>query len=403
MSSLGEELVLGPAGVSQRDAGRMEARLKAIWHEIKIPLLVFLAVRVFISAAVYFIAPTLPASPNGVPWQALPEQPLLDVLARWDSAWYANIALVGYRFATDHPSNIAFLPAYPIIIKAGSLVTGNVWISGILVSNLAFLGSLMVLFKLTCLKLDRAAAGRAVLYTSIFPAAFFFYSMYSESVYLLAVLLAFYLWERRQGWFAGMFGGLAALTRPMGILLFLAGAARSLVEERHSRSSLISWNTASLFLVPLALGVFLFYSYAVFGEPLAFLKSREVGWNEPVSFIPASHRELFASVINGTVLTGGIQKLRLLDASSAILFLALVFPVFKRLGPSYGIFTVGSLLMPLIVNLDGLTRYVSVVFPGFMVMGAWAPRKAPVIILAGLSMALMALMASGFARWYFVG
>ncbi len=396
-------MVLASGGVGTRDAGRKWVRLDAAWQDIKLPLLLFLLFRLFLSASVYILSPLLPASHYGTPWQAMPDQPLLDVLARWDSGWYASIAMSGYRFATDGSSNVAFLPVYPIAIKTASYLTGNVWVSGILVSNLAFLASLIMLYKLTRLKFGREAAGRTVLYVSVFPAAFFFFSMYSESVYLLTVVATFYLWERRKGWSAGVFGALASLTRPMGILLFLAGAARQFIEDRCSPGPRWSWNSLVLLLIPLGFGTFLVYSYLAFGEPLAFLKSREVGWNEPVTLVPISHRELFASIVNGTVFAGGVPRLRLLDAASGIIFLALTIPIFRRLGLSYGVFSLGSVVMPLVANLDGLTRYVSVIFPGFMIMGLWVPKKPVMVALCSLSAVLMALMASMFARWYFVG
>ncbi|MDP2663212.1 MAG: mannosyltransferase family protein [Dehalococcoidia bacterium] len=404
MGSLGEEVVLTAGAASgSRTVPVGVTRLGEIWAEIRTPVLVFLGLRVFLSLAVVLIYPLLPVSPNGVPWSALPDQPLLDVWAKWDSGWYANIALTGYHFSAERASNIAFLPLYPMAIKVLSLFVGNVWISGILVANAAFLGSLIVLFKLTRLKLGRAAADRTILYISAFPSAFFFLCMYSESIYLLTVLLTFYLWERNKGWPAGLFGGLAAIARPMGILLFLSGAARKLFEDRRTESRLVSWDSLSLLLIPLVLGVFLVYSYAAFGEPLAFLKSRELGWNEPLSLIPLSHRELFAALMDGTALSGGLQRLRLLDAASAVVFLAMVVPIFKKLGSTYGIYALGSVVMPLIVTLDGLMRYVLVIFPAFMIMGSWVPMKRIAVPLLVLSAMLTALLASMFARWYFVG
>ncbi len=385
------------------------ARLARFWDDLKAPILVFLGMRVFLTLAVYLVAPIFPISSRGGTWSALPEYPLLDVWARWDSGWYASIVEAGYRYSTEQPSNVAFLPAYPLAVKAITLLAGNVWISGIVVANLAYLAALIVLFKLVRLKYDRAVARRAVLYTAAFPAAFFFYSMYSESVYLLSVVLAFYLWERRKDWPAGALGAVAALTRPMGMLLFLSGTAFHLVERGRRVGGVfgvrprLSRNALSLLLIPLALAGFLAYSYLAFGEPLAFLSSRTVGWNEPLSLLPLSHRELAASILDGSILNGQGPALRLLDAGSAIAFLALSVPVFKRLGPAYGLYSLGSLAMPLVVTLDGLTRYVSVIFPAFMVLASWRPRTALVAPLVGLSMLLMGLMASMFARWYFVG
>ncbi|MDP2727577.1 MAG: hypothetical protein Q8P59_08530, partial [Dehalococcoidia bacterium] len=106
----------------------LRVRLASLWEDLKTPLLVFLGLRVFLTVAVYLGSALLPPSNLGIPWQALPDQPLLDVWARWDSGWYANIALFGYRYLTDQPSNMAFLPSYPLAIKAVTFLTGNVWI-----------------------------------------------------------------------------------------------------------------------------------------------------------------------------------------------------------------------------------------------------------------------------------
>ncbi|HLB12847.1 MAG TPA: mannosyltransferase family protein [Dehalococcoidia bacterium] len=366
------------------------------------PLLVFVGVRVYVSLAVYLVAPLIPLSTRPSTWSALPQYPLLEPWTRWDSIWYAEIALEGYRFLPEQASNIAFFPLYPLAVKLLAALAGNVWVSGLLISNLAFLGALIVLYKLTELKLDAAAAGRTVLYVASFPAAFYFYSMYTESVYLLAVVATFYLLEKKRGWWAGTAGGLAALTRPMGILLFLAGAAHSVARRGLGRPW--PWRgSVPLLFIPLALAGFLVYSHLAFGEALAFLKSRVVGWEEPVSLFPVSHQQLAATIFDGSILRGEGSSLRIMDAAWATAFLALTVPVFRRLGPSYGLYALGSLAMPLLVTLDGLTRYSSVVFPVFMIAASWRLPRALIVPPVLLSLGLLGLLASMFARWYFVG
>jgi hypothetical protein len=59
--------------------------------------------------------------------------------------------------------------------------------------------------------------------------------------------------------------------------------------------------------------------------------------------------------------------------------------------------------MALVVNLDGLTRYVAVIFPVFMALASWRQRAVVAVPLVTLSLMLMGLMASMFAKWYFVG
>ncbi len=65
----------------------------------------------------------------------------------------------------------------------------------------------------------REAARRTVLYVAVFPFAYFFTQVYTESLFLLvsvsAVAAAV---AARWGW-AGLLGGLAALVRPNGVLI----------------------------------------------------------------------------------------------------------------------------------------------------------------------------------------
>lgn len=380
----------------------VRSRLQDFWEDLKTPVLVFLGMRAFLTLAVYLVAPLLPMSSRSGMWSALPEYPILEPWMRWDSIWYAEIALEGYRFLPDGPSNIAFFPVYPFAVRALAALTGSVWVSGLLISNLAFLGALILLYRLAQLKYDSGVAGRTVLYVASFPTAFFFYAMYTESVYLLAVVATFYFLEKNRGWSAGVAGGLAALTRPMGILMFVAGAAHHAARRALERPWL--WrDSLPLLLIPLAMGGFLAYSFLAFGEPLAFLKSREVGWEEPVSLFPVSHQQLAATIINGSILRGEGSSLRIMDAAWAMAFLALTIPVFRRLGPAYGFYALGSLAMPLVITLDGLTRYSSVIFPVFMLAASWRLPRVLVVPPVLLSMLLMGLLASMFARWYFVG
>lgn len=309
----------------------------------------------------------------------------------------------GYRFATDVRSSVAFFPLYPLAVKGLTYLTGNVWIAGIALSNLAFLAALIVLFKLVQLKFNRAAARRTVFCISVFPAAFFFYAMYTESLYLLLVVSTFYSWERNRHGYAGLFGAMAALTRPTGILLLVAGLAKQLLEERRAHRSPRYLNILPLLAMPLALGAFLAFNWAAFGEPLAFLKSQEMGWSKQFSLIPGAFDDLSRLVRDGTILKPGTETLRLLDALSALAVLGVIIPIFKRLGPSYGLYALGSAVVPLNMTLEGFTRYASVIFPVFMVLGLWAPKRGIGAVLLGLSALLMAFMATMFARWYFVG
>jgi hypothetical protein len=73
--------------------------------------------------------------------------PVVDLFSRWDSAYYANITMLGYPHQIT--ATWAFFPGYPILIgMLGRFLAitvqlkllPEVYLAGFLVSNLAFFG-----------------------------------------------------------------------------------------------------------------------------------------------------------------------------------------------------------------------------------------------------------------------
>ena len=156
-----------------------------------------------------------------------------ETFAAWDSGWYFDIAQRGYYWSPSGQSSIAFFPLYPMLMRALAWPFGGgdraLWIAGIALSYACLFLGLAVLHRLTARTFggDRETARRTLLYVAVFPFAYFFTQVYTESLFLLtsvsAVAAAV---ASRWGW-AGLFGALAALTRPNGILIAVpAGAPR---------------------------------------------------------------------------------------------------------------------------------------------------------------------------------
>ena len=152
-----------------------------------------------------------------------------------DSLWFLEIAQHGY---SSHNSSAAFYPGYPILIRVvGYVCFGHPLLAAYLVSNIALLAALVVLYRLTEREYDVRTARRAVLYLCLFPTAFFLFDTYSESVFLLAAAGAFALARRgRWGW-AGLVGIGATLTRSLGVVVALALAVEAVHQtvEQHRR------------------------------------------------------------------------------------------------------------------------------------------------------------------------
>ena len=127
------------------------------------------------------------------------------------------------------------------------------YLGGIVVSWTAFVLAMIVLYYLARLDLPARRAERAVLLTTIFPFAFFFGVVYTESVFLLFVVSSFYAFRTRRWVWGGLFGAVATATRVNGILILPAlawMAWRTAQPDRRDRA----WAIIGLALVASGVG-----------------------------------------------------------------------------------------------------------------------------------------------------
>lgn len=264
------------------------ATLKPWWKATLAILPTFLITRLIMILLTYF-GGVLFSVPNYWPGE-LAFSDVLYTWYRWDTIRFLTIATKGY-LSLDYA---AFFPLYPALVHAlSTLFHLDILETGILLSNLAFFGASIVLYRLVEQEFDRGTAKRTVLYLSIFPTALFFFAAYNESLFLFFLLLCFYHMRNGSWWFAGIFGGLAALTRSIGLflmLIFLCEFFRqtlpSLRQAWHSKQTphllrLLSGLPASL-LIPLGLGVYIDALSIHFGDPFAFSQA-QVYWREGIS------------------------------------------------------------------------------------------------------------------------
>src|SRR5438876_1423917 len=144
--------------------------------------LVFLAVRVGLSVlAVLTVSTVHPpssagsgvAAPATAGWHNA-----VDGTERWDAGWFERIAQDGYR---PDDASAAFFPGYPLAIRGvTSVIPVSEADAALVVSNVAFLGALVVLFALTTFEFSTDTARRAVLLLAWFAASLFFLALFRE-------------------------------------------------------------------------------------------------------------------------------------------------------------------------------------------------------------------------------
>ena len=318
-----------------------------------------------------------------------------EIFAAWDSGWYFDIAKRGYYFHAGGQSSIAFFPLYPMLMRAGAFPFGgsdrSLWLSGIVVSCTAFVLALIVLHRFTERVFgSRETARRAIIYLAVFPFSLFFTRVYTESIFLLTTVLAISRAYDRHWVRAGLWGAMATLCRPNGILIGLPLALMALEWEGNPPLRTLAGRMAALLPLPLALAGYSFYVYTLSGDPLAWL-SAQAHWGNSIGHPPW---RLLLTMIGQLVKHGWYDyffvapdaPFRLFHGLTALLFLIFIPAIFKRLGVAMGAYVLVSLLVPLSASaLEGIGRYAAVLFPAFMLAGTVKSQRAHELILIVLS------------------
>jgi hypothetical protein len=327
---------------------------------------------------------------------------LITAWERFDALWFLRIATAGY---TPGDGSAAFFPLYPMLIRVLSPVLGGHPLgAGLLISNAAFLGALVVLYFLTSSEFDEQIARRTVLYLTIFPSAYFFLAPYSESLFLLLVVSS--LWAARRGkWpIAGVAGALAAATRNVGVLLVLPLAVESVRQFRERGGRLaprLLWSGA----VVIGTLTYLGFWQGFGGDALAPLHQQATWQREgtfPLTTLVSGTREAFRWI--GTY-PGGYH---LFDWLLVVPALAAAVWVTVRTRPTFAVYTWASLIAPLSLVFPprpfmSIARFILAAFPLFWAAAVWAGRRAGVHeAVVAVSAAGLGVMTVLFVNWYFV-
>ena len=354
------------------------------------------------------IVGTVPPPAAEAIWR-VSSQEVTNLLARWDTFFYYTIATDGYHWdpAVFRHYNVVFFPLYALLMRWGGLALGgHPLLAGLVVSLAAFSGALVLLYRLALLELGEDYAWRVVLLISTFPYALYFSVVYTESLFLLLSVGAFYAMRRgRLGWVA-VCGFAAGLTRPNGFWLALPLACLALwpredTDTERSPSAGRSWAALLVAGAPvLGLSLFCLYLFSRFGDPIAWVHG-QAAWGVPMLLRAGAPDpgklpgEPLIKPIEVIVWTGNI-----------IAFGAAVYAmpsIWKRFGLAYAVWMVVNIFPPVVAHLFmSLGRFISVLFPFFFWLALRVPRDR-VIRLAGIFAACQAVLAIWFFLWRPVG
>ena len=318
-------------------------------------------------------------------------------LLGWDAGWYEAIARGGYGGA-GHQS-LRFFPLVPLLTRGLSEVPGvSIGAALVVVANLSAFGATVAVVALARRETtDRSLARRAAWIMSLAPPAFTFVMGYAEGTLVALAAATMLALRARRWWWASGFGLLAALARPIGVLLVvpaLIEVCRPTGGMRWSAGSVRARvaRIGALSGPVLGFGGYLAYVGARFGDALAPVRVQDEGGlrgrvSDPLHTLAHDARLLVHRQHLGTAL----------HAPWVVLVLILLVVSLWRWPASYGAFAAAVLVVALTAaNLDGFERYALSAFP--LVLAAatlTASRRVEraVLALAAGGLALSALLA----------
>lgn len=221
---------------------------------------------------------------------SLPAEGMATIMKNFDGLYYIVIAkslynprVISSLFSFDLPAiyYAAHFPLYPLLIKLGGFFLNHLWSMLSITLLASVLAAVAFYFFLKEFKLSKEPLWLTTLFL-LFPARWLIVRSVGspEPLFILWLLTSFYFFKKKNYWLAGIFGGSAQLTKPPGILLFVAYAIyllwknwKELRKAWFTRLTRLTRLTCPLLLIPLTLiGISIYYHY-VYGDFFAYFHS----------------------------------------------------------------------------------------------------------------------------------
>jgi Gpi18-like mannosyltransferase len=191
--------------------------------------------------------------------------------AHWDSQSYLQIAATGYPANSDSTPGAAahvwaFMPGFPLLLKAVNYVVDDYILSGVLVSTVGELIALVFVARLVSAERDERAARFSVWLLALLPYGVFLSVVYTESAFLAAAAASLYYMRQERFATAAICGALATCVRITGMALFFAFIVEyALVHRIRPRADALT-----ALLIPLPFVLFCVYAGVHAHDPRAF-------------------------------------------------------------------------------------------------------------------------------------
>ena len=150
---------------------------------------------------------------------------ILALANRWDSHHFLEIARNGYPTGVENDLLFAFAPVYPWMVSVVGQYVGNVYLAGVIISNVFYFLSIPAFYKVARMHMDYIEACLLSLVFGMFPTYLAYSSFaYSEAPFLFFAISSWYFFKKEQYLPCAVFTTLSILTRYIsGLLIIIYG------------------------------------------------------------------------------------------------------------------------------------------------------------------------------------
>ena len=339
------------------------------------------------------------------------------VWGNFDGMVFMLVAKSGYS-----AEQLPFFPLFPLTVRAVSSLGIPHLYAGLIVSTVCFVTSLFIIQKILKIeKLSRLFWPMLMLMLA-YPTAFFYASVYNDSLFLLLATATVWLAREKRWVLASLAGGAASLARLNGVALlgvvaveYLLTLEPKLIEWKLS--SLWSgvkkalnpqgwWNSKVFFalLIPLAFVGYLAWIQFKFGDWHLFFDGVAV-WHRNKLTFPLQTFWRYVKILFFTPNFTFTYTIAWLEAIATGLYLLVLGWSWGKIRPSYWAFMLFHLLIPTVTGtLQGMPRYGLHIFPLFVSLALFFEKKPRWLQMTWfvISIGLQVFFLSFFTRGYFV-
>jgi Mannosyltransferase (PIG-V) len=315
----------------------------------------------------------------------------------WDGNVYRRIFESGYEDPAAFQPDTAFFPLVSWLAQVPDLLIDST-ASMVLTANVAALAAFVAVWGAATSWRDERLGRASVVLLALWPASLFYWSFYSEAVFVAASAGA--VWADRRGHrvvTAVLLAG-AAAARSIGVLVAAVLVGVRVWRQRRVDSTAVLYTVAAL----AGIGAVMYAQYRQAGDALAFVHPQS-DWGRSLTAPWVTLRDGIGALNGlGTPREKWLDLVGITAVGAALLWS--LWPRSRRrlslrLPVEVPLLTIAVLALPLCSGvLSSMNRYVAGAWSGFVLLAAWL-STVDLRIRAAVYGAL-ALASIYFVRWW---